>query len=175
VYGASKKTGKWRNGNKMTFRRPKKTIRKERRWKIGRKKAGRKTTKSHAIQNSLEKAREFAWNVTEGHLIQTHSWEKASEMAGKFWQDKEEKCFSLGEGSTTGDVIMQYQGHDNINGCKKYRGKEPLYHSMTERHLTQENSGQNIEETVALPGGGQHNLRMLPGNIMACSTKQGRK
>jgi hypothetical protein len=68
VYGASKKIGKRRNGNKMTFGRPKKMMRMERRWKTGRKKAGR----------------ELAGNATEGHLNKMHSWEKAREMARKF-------------------------------------------------------------------------------------------
>jgi hypothetical protein len=39
------------------------------------KKAGRKTAQGNLIQN----ARELAWNAIEGHLIQTHSWEKARE------------------------------------------------------------------------------------------------
>ena len=68
----------------MTFGRPKKTMRKERRRRTGRKKAGRKNAKGHSIQNSFKKARELARNATEGHLIQTHSWEKAREMVRKF-------------------------------------------------------------------------------------------
>jgi hypothetical protein len=115
-------------------------MRKVRRWKTGRKKAGRKDVKGHPIKNSLKKARKLARTATECHLIQTHSWEKAREMARKFQQDKGGNCFSLGWGSTTGDIIMQYQGHDNIYGCRKYKGKEPFYHSMTERHSTQKNS-----------------------------------